>query len=140
MSRREPVYVGTAGWALSRSEQPRFDAGVSLLARYATRLPAVEINSPFYRVAADPPRAVVDAEPSGWTGIVYYRLHGSPKIYYSAYDDAYLTRLSERLADWRAKGSTTWCIFDNSAAGAAVPNALELNMRVNVRDVGPRGP
>jgi uncharacterized protein YecE (DUF72 family) len=30
-------------------------------------------------------------------GVVYYRLHGSPRVYYSAYDKSYLDRLSARL-------------------------------------------
>jgi len=35
------------------------------------------------RVAADPARMEGAAEPGGWEGLVYYRWHGSPKIYYS---------------------------------------------------------
>src|SRR5690349_5249284 len=41
--------VGTAGWSIPREEQRHFPAGDSLLARYAQVLPAVEINSTFYR-------------------------------------------------------------------------------------------
>ena len=33
------------------------------------------------RVAADPARVPSAAEPGGWSGFRYYRLHGSPKIY-----------------------------------------------------------
>ena len=32
------------------------------------------------RVAADPPRAEVDARPGGWPGLAYFRLHGSPVL------------------------------------------------------------
>jgi uncharacterized protein YecE (DUF72 family) len=37
------------------------------------------------RAAADP--AVVDAarDPGGWSGLLYFRLHGSPDVYHSAY-------------------------------------------------------
>src|SRR5687768_11803231 len=38
------------------------------------------------RVAADPARVPEAAEPGGWDGLVYYRLHGSPRMYYSSYD------------------------------------------------------
>ena len=78
------------------------------------------------RVAADPARVPAAAEPGGWRGLVYYRLHGSPKTYYSAYDGAYLTTLADRLAALARVQVPTWCIFDNTALGAATANALEL--------------
>jgi uncharacterized protein YecE (DUF72 family) len=34
------------------------------------------------RVAADPAVVPAAAEPGGWEHLVYYRLHGSPKVYY----------------------------------------------------------
>ncbi len=37
------------------------------------------------RVAADPARVPEAAGPGGFTGTVYYRWHGSPRMYYSAY-------------------------------------------------------
>jgi uncharacterized protein YecE (DUF72 family) len=42
------------------------------------------------RVAADPAVVPEAVRPGGWTGLVYYRLHGSPRIYYSAYAPEYL--------------------------------------------------
>ena len=30
------------------------------------------------------------------------------------------------MGEWRARGSEVWCIFDNTASGAAMANALEL--------------
>lgn len=223
-------HIGTAGWALRREHKDRFGPGASQLARYATRLNAVEINSSFYRphrlstyarwaasvpdnfrfavkvpkqithearlagceplledflaqctalgaklgplliqlppslvldahvaraflialrkrfagavalearhaswfesagtkllaafdiarVAADPP--VGPFEPAG--PFAYWRLHGSPKIYYSSYDAAFLARLSEAL------DAGAWCIFDNTALGHATENALDLS-------------
>ena len=38
------------------------------------------------------------AEPGGWDGLVYYRLHGSPRMYYSAYTAEYLDSLAGRPA------------------------------------------
>jgi uncharacterized protein YecE (DUF72 family) len=72
------------------------------------------------RVAADPPRAAGDGKPGGWQGLHYWRLHGSPKIYYSDYDAAALKGLARKL------GAGDWCIFDNTAAFAALGNALTL--------------
>jgi uncharacterized protein YecE (DUF72 family) len=37
------------------------------------------------RVAADPAVVPQAAEPGGWGGLVYYRPHGSPKVYFSTY-------------------------------------------------------
>jgi uncharacterized protein YecE (DUF72 family) len=82
------------------------------------------------RVAADPARVPAAAEPAGWDGVVYVRLHGSPRIYYSTYDAAYLDGLAETLAAHRKRGATVWCIFDNTALGAATANALELDERL----------
>lgn len=78
------------------------------------------------RVAADPPRVEGGETPGGWGGIAYYRLHGSPRTYYSSYDAAYLTDIAARLEAHRSTGVTAWCIFDNTASGAAAANALEL--------------
>ena len=78
------------------------------------------------RVAADPDRPPGAGEPGGWAGIRYFRLHGSPKMYYSSYSGTELVRVSERLTRAQAAGSTVWCIFDNTAQGAATRNAREL--------------
>jgi len=81
---------------------------------------------PVARVAADPVRAPGAGEPGGWKGLVYYRLHGSPKIYYSDYDEAVLAGIRRRLQAYRAAGVPAWCIFDNTAAFAALGNALAV--------------
>jgi uncharacterized protein YecE (DUF72 family) len=77
------------------------------------------------RVAADPACGPGGSEPAGWSGIVYYRLHGAPRIYHSEYDTAFLDRLADalRVAAVRAE---TWCIFDNTARGHATTNAMRL--------------
>ena len=62
-------------------------------------------------------------------GLVYYRLHGSPKVYYSAYRDEYLETLATTLTR-AAKSAGVWCIFDNTAAFAATANALDVLDRV----------
>jgi uncharacterized protein YecE (DUF72 family) len=237
------VYVARAGWSLARTEQPWFPDGESHLARYAQRLPAVEINSSFYRphrpstyarwaaavpqgfrfsvkapraitherrlanveglldqflgavavlgarlgcllvqlppsltfearvvssffaslrarfggavvveprhaswfspavdrllvafrvgrVAADPACVEGARRPGGWPALAYYRLHGTPRMYYSAYDDAYLAALVSRLSADSRSGATVWCVFDNTARGAATKNALSLIRRL----------
>jgi uncharacterized protein YecE (DUF72 family) len=78
------------------------------------------------RVAADPSIVPAAAEPGGWGGLVYYRLHGSPRIYYSAYPTDYLEAIAGKLAESMARGVQTWCIFDNTAEGAATGDALAV--------------
>ena len=81
------------------------------------------------RVAADPAVVASAAEPGGWKGLVYYRLHGSPKMYYSPYAEAALDALAARLAE-AAVTAETWCIFDNTALGAATDDGLTLLERL----------
>jgi uncharacterized protein YecE (DUF72 family) len=76
------------------------------------------------RVAADPAPVLAAAKPGGRKALAYYRWHGSPRIYYSGYDAAALASLQRRLEEDRPRA--VWCIFDNTAAGAALGNALEL--------------
>jgi uncharacterized protein YecE (DUF72 family) len=83
------------------------------------------------RVAADPSPIGGGNLPGGWVGVRYWRLHGSPRMYYSAYDDARLQALALELQRSAYEGVPSWCIFDNTAQGAAVGNALELKVRLS---------
>jgi uncharacterized protein YecE (DUF72 family) len=76
------------------------------------------------RVAADPSPVPGGDMPGGWRGLSYYRLHGSPRIYYSAYSSEFLTGIAERIAHDARAGIETWCILDNTAAFAATGDAL----------------
>jgi uncharacterized protein YecE (DUF72 family) len=75
------------------------------------------------RVAADPAVAPTAGHPGGWGGLVYYRLHGSPRMYESDYEPEFLENLARVL---RATPCPTWCIFDNTALGHGTGNALRL--------------
>ena len=77
------------------------------------------------RVAADPPRVPGGDQTGGWRGIAYYRWHGSPKVYYSSYQDETIASLAERLKA-EARDRPVWCIFDNTTLGAATRNARDL--------------
>ena len=66
------------------------------------------------------------AEPGGYGEIVYIRLHGSPRTYYSAYPTEFLKRVSQTIDERTARGTRTWCIFDNTALGAATSDALAV--------------
>lgn len=81
------------------------------------------------RVIADPmPVPTPGMEPKASFG--YFRLHGSPEIYRSSYTDDYLARLATRLSAMRQDKQAVWCVFDNTAEGAALENALSLKARV----------
>nr|WP_282582537.1 DUF72 domain-containing protein [Pseudomonas umsongensis] len=78
------------------------------------------------QAAVDPSRISTDSTPRGWPGLKYWRLHGSPRIYYSPYELPRLERLAVELQTATAEGQSAWCIFDNTASGAALGNALTL--------------
>lgn len=78
------------------------------------------------RVAADPARVPSAAAPGGWRGMSYYRLHGSPKMYYSTYDREFISALAARAKEDSSNERDVWVIFDNTTLGAATRNAREL--------------
>ena len=77
------------------------------------------------RVAADPAAVPEAAVPSGWDKLIYYRLHGSPRMYYSEYPESFLHYTAGTIAR-QQETAEVWCIFDNTASGAALGNALNL--------------
>lgn len=77
------------------------------------------------RVAADPAKPPGAESPGGWRGLTYVRLHGSPRMYYSAYSPEVLADTARRVRE-HAAAAPTWCIFDNTAGSAALPDALTV--------------
>jgi uncharacterized protein YecE (DUF72 family) len=77
------------------------------------------------RVQADP-AIVPPAKFVATSADAYIRLHGSPRMYYSQYSHDFLSEISRTLITQHSSGKRVWCIFDNTAAGAAVPDALIL--------------
>jgi len=73
------------------------------------------------QVEADPAPV---PNPQGKAGKRYLRWHGSPVMYRSSYKDVVLRTLAETLTDG------DWCIFDNTAEGAAIPNALRVQQLI----------
>ncbi|MCO7627354.1 DUF72 domain-containing protein [Pseudomonas fluorescens] len=106
----------------------RFAGAVVLEPRHESWVTATPMLQA-YRVAqvvVDPSRITTDGSAQGWAGLRYWRLHGSPRIYHSAYDERYLQALAEQMKVAAAEGAAVWCIFDNTASGAALGNALAL--------------
>jgi uncharacterized protein YecE (DUF72 family) len=107
----------------------RFDRGIALEPRHASWLasPADHLLKEFEiaRVAADPSRAGGDGAPGGWPRLAYFRLHGSPRTYYSSYPEEYLDALAGKLRALQRRRIPAWCIFDNTASGTAAGDALK---------------
>jgi uncharacterized protein YecE (DUF72 family) len=82
------------------------------------------------RVAADPAPVPPAGIPGGWPAIAYYRLHGSPEMYWSPYSPERLDRIAAALRGALKHTRETWCIFDNTAAGEAAKDALSLMDRL----------
>ena len=74
------------------------------------------------RVAADPALHPGADVPAGDTAVAYWRWHGAPDVYYSAYAAADLRRRA-RLVRTAAAGADAFVVFDNTARGHAVPDA-----------------
>ena len=76
------------------------------------------------RIAADPALNAQFSRPGGALDTVqYYRLHGSPRMYWSNYS---LVHLRELAISMKGQTAAVYVIFDNTAAGRAIPNALQM--------------
>ncbi|VXB05864.1 DUF72 domain-containing protein [Massilia sp. 9I] len=84
------------------------------------------VESGVTRVIADPAAGQPGPHVPTSLDSVYVRLHGTPRIYYSRYSAEYVESVRRELARQSAAGRSCWCIFDNTAAFASVPNALQL--------------
>jgi len=83
------------------------------------------------RVAADPARHPGADAPGGWKGMAYFRLHGSPRVYWSSYEAEAIEAQALRVEALHSRGIEVWTIYDNTASGAALANALELGTRLS---------
>ena len=108
----------------------RFDGPCVVEPRHATWFEEIpsELLAEFEvaRAAADP--AVVPAAkvPGGDGRLAYFRLHGSPKVYYSNYEQDRLRAITNELRAAAKTAGDVWCIFDNTALGFAAGNALAI--------------
>jgi uncharacterized protein YecE (DUF72 family) len=113
------------------SLRARFDGDAVCEPRHATwftdEVDALLEHFRIARVVADPAPVSRAAIPGGWPGLVYRRLHGSPRMYYSGHSVDYLDRTARLIRENPTDG---WCIFDNTALGAATHDALYLLRRL----------
>lgn len=127
-------YRSTVADAFFRQLRVHYSGPLALEPRHASWLDAEAMLQRYgiARVAADPSPIVDGERPAGHAGLRYYRLHGSPLIYRSAYGESFLQALAVRLLADVQLGRTVWCIFDNTASGAALGNALRLQELLDV--------
>jgi uncharacterized protein YecE (DUF72 family) len=116
---------GFDGWVVCEPRHPSWfsDTVDNVLGRYRVA-----------RVAADPAVVPRAALPGGWADLVYHRLHGSPRIYYSPYEPDHLDAIAAMIESEVKTGHESWCIFDNTARQAATTDALSLMERLARRE------
>jgi uncharacterized protein YecE (DUF72 family) len=114
-----------------------FDGAVVCEPRHASwfseKAEAMLVHYRIGRVATDPTRIDAARVPAGWLkssrrdakAIAYYRLHGSPRKYWSSYEPSQLQAWAKEITVL-PPSVDAWCIFDNTASGAALGNALDL--------------
>ena len=122
------AFEPTSAEAFFVALRQRFAGAVVLEPRHESWVAAAPMLQA-YRIAqvvVDPSRISTDGSAQGWTGVRYWRLHGSPRIYHSAYEMPYLQQLAQDMKLCAADGASVWCIFDNTASGAALGNAMTL--------------
>jgi uncharacterized protein YecE (DUF72 family) len=131
-----PSFAFDAGIARAfmRQVRKRIFGPIACEPRHATwfEADATEVLTEYRiaRAAADPACVPDAACPAGAGSLAYFRLHGSPRMYYSEYETAFLERLALTLL--QTKAEQTWCIFDNTVSGAAAGNALTVMAAVEV--------
>ena len=90
------------------------------------------------RVAADPARVDGADKPNPKPHWPYWRWHGSPRMYYSAYSEEALQALAVEVQRSRKAPITPWVIFDNTAHDFAVANAARFQELLKAAPTKPR--
>lgn len=85
------------------------------------------------RVAADPARVPAAAVAGGAGPVRYWRLHGSPHVYYDPYGEARLQPWADDVRAARDAGFEPWVILDNTALGHATLDAARLQAMLGDR-------
>jgi uncharacterized protein YecE (DUF72 family) len=72
--------------------------------------------------------------PGGDRALAYWRWHGSPRMYYSAYDDERLREQARAVSAVARAARQTWVVFDNTAHGHATDDALRFAAMMALAD------
>lgn len=124
------AYAERHAAAFLHALRERYAGGLCLEPRHATWFSAAATallcEYRIGRVGADPALSPAAAVPGAAAALCYTRLHGSPRMYWSDYAPEQLQAIARRVRGEHERGADSWCIFDNTAAGHALGNALEL--------------
>ena len=122
------LYEPVTAAAFFRVLRQRYLGAIALEPRHPSWCDAQALLQDLHiaRVAADPPAFAEGNAPAGWQGLRYWRLHGSPRIYHSAYGPDRVQAYTRLLNQSVEEGVDSWCIFDNTASGHAIGDALHL--------------
>lgn len=104
---------------------------------FAPEVDAFWLRHAVGRVAADPARVAEAAVAAGAGPVRYWRLHGSPRVYYDAYGEERLQAWAGAVAAARDAGADAWVIMDNTALGHATLDALRLEALLKGEPVVP---
>ena len=122
----------------------RLAADVACEPRHASwfepRVDALWQRHEIARVAADPSRIVAAAQPGGGGRWSYWRWHGSPRMYYDSYDEERLQALAQSMLMQSSRARRGWCMFDNTAAGHAIANAIGARLKLDHLALGNHRP
>lgn len=122
------LFNAAAAQALLGALRSRVPARIACEPRHASWFEAeaeqLMVAQGVARVAADPARVPSAASPGGGRDLHYWRLHGSPAIYRSSYDEVAIGGYARAMT--LARAQDVWCIFDNTASSAATANAFDL--------------
>ena len=64
------------------------------------------------------------------TPVCYYRFHGVPVLFYSAYEEAFIQKIFDQI-NGSAQAKDIYVYFNNTASGAAISNAKYLQKLVS---------
>ena len=108
----------------------RWDGAVACEPRHASwltaRADALLQRHRVARVAAAPATHPGAEVPGGDRTLAYWRWHGSPRMYYSAYGDERLRDLGHAVSAAAREARESWIVFDNTAHGHAIDDALRF--------------
>jgi uncharacterized protein YecE (DUF72 family) len=108
----------------------RWDGGIACEPRHASWFGAAADRlwerHRIARVGADPAPLEPARYSTGTKALRYWRWHGAPRMYYSAYDEQALQAMAAEVLGDTPAAAEAWVIFDNTAHGHALPNALRF--------------
>jgi uncharacterized protein YecE (DUF72 family) len=118
----------------------RWDGAVACEPRHASwftaRAEALLQRHSVARAAADPAPHPGADRPGGDRALAYWRWHGSPRRYYSAYGDERLRDLAHAVSAAARDARESWVVFDNTAHGHAIGDALRFASVMALADRG----